>query len=352
MGKDNQISIAFFDSKPYDVESFEEANREFGFALKFFPHHLTHETAALAAGFPAVSAFVNDTLNEPVIRRLKDSGVRLVAMRCSGYNNVDLKAAFGNIHVVRVPAYSPEAVAEHAVALMLTLNRKTHKAYFRTRDGNFSIQGLLGFNLHGKTAGVIGTGRIGKALIAILRGFGMKVLAFDASPDLSFAQLHSFQYVTLDQIYRESDIISLHCPLMRETEFMINKDAIAKMKRGVMLINTSRGKLVKTQDLIDALKKGQVGSAGLDVYEEESEYFFEDFSASMISDDVLARLLSFPNVLVTAHQGFFTKEALKNIATTTLGNVAEFFERGIAVNEICYRCGTETCQRKQGKPCF
>ncbi len=249
-------------------------------------------------------------------------------MRSAGYNNVDLKAAYQSIHVVRVPAYSPYAVAEHAVALMLSLNRKIHRAYYRIRDGNFSINGLLGFDMHQKTLGVIGLGKIGKCLINIAFGFGMKVVVYDKFEDENYAKEKAFQYVSLEELYKESDIISLHCPLNSETNHLINQESIREMKKGVMIINTGRGKLIKTEALIEGLKNGMVGSAGLDVYEEESEYFFEDFSDSMIEDDVLARLLTFPNVLITSHQGFFTKEALGNIAKTTLENIKEYFEGG------------------------
>jgi len=348
-----QQKILFFDTKPYDRTFFDEANAgdPFKFSIKYLSTHLTEETVGFSSGYDVVCAFVNDTLNQPVIETLVSSGVRLIAMRCAGYNNVELKAAYGRIPVVRVPGYSPYAVAEHAAALMLTLNRKTHKAYARTRDGNFSINGLLGFDLNAKTAGIIGTGKIGRCLIDILKGFGMNILAYDLMPDHDYAKSNGITYVSLDKIYAESDVISLHCPLTPETHHLINRDALRKMKPGVMLINTGRGGLIKTSDLIEELKSCHVGSAGLDVYEEESDYFFEDFSISVISDDILARLLSFPNVLVTSHQGFFTHEALTNIAQTTLANIREFFDNGYLKNEICYRCG-KTCMKKQGKRCF
>jgi len=343
--------IAFFDTKPYDKKSFTQANQDFGFDITYFEAHLNARTASLSETFDGICAFVNDTLDRTVIETLAQHGVQVIGLRCAGYNHVDFKAAYDQIRVVRVPSYSPYAIAEHTVALILSLNRKTHKAYPRVRDGNFSIHGLLGFDLHGKTAGVIGTGRIGKCLISILKGFGMTVLAFDAHPDESYARETEVEYVPLNEIYQRSDIISLHCPLNQETEYMINPLAIEQMKSGVMLINTGRGKLVDTHALIEGLKSGKIGSAGLDVYEEESEYFFEDKSLEFISDDTLARLLTFPNVLMTSHQAFFTQEALQNIAWTTLKNFEEFFEGGYLKNEVCYQCD-KPCLKEQKKRCF
>lgn len=343
--------IAFFDTKPYDQKSFDEVNGSFGFHITYYPVHLNEDTATLTKGFDVVCAFVNDAINKAVISKLKENGIQLVALRCAGYNNVDLKEAYGRLPVVRVPAYSPHAVAEHAVALMMALNRKTHRAYDRVRDGNFSINGLLGFDMHGKRAGIIGLGKIGKCLVSILNGFGMEVMVYDKVCDEAFAKENNIRYVDLDTLYAQSDVISLNCPLTPETNHMVNEVSIAKMKKGVMIINTGRGKLIDTKALIDGLKTGQVGSAGLDVYEEESEYFFEDFSASVISDDVLARLLTFPNVLITSHQAFFTKEALFNIAHTTLKNVEEFFKGGYLENEICYRCEKE-CRKAKKMRCF
>ncbi|HOV15386.1 MAG TPA: 2-hydroxyacid dehydrogenase, partial [Spirochaetota bacterium] len=279
-------------------------------------------------------------------------GIGLVALRCAGYNNVDLKEAFGNIHIVRVPAYSPYAVAEHAISLIMALNRKTHKAYNRTREGNFSINGLLGFDMFGKTAGVIGTGKIGKILINILKGFGMKILVYDLFPDTKFAKDENIEYCELDKIYKEADIISLHCPLSKETTHLINKESLSKMKPNVMIINTSRGHLIDTKALINALKDGKIGSAGLDVYEEESEYFFEDHSGNILNDDILARLLTFNNVLITSHQAFFTKEALKNICETTFNNIKDYFEGKNLVNEICYKCNQGFCSKKENGKCF
>ena len=343
--------IALFDAKPYDKKSFVEINKDFGFDISYFNAHLNPQTVGLTAGFDAVCAFVNDIINKEVINHLVECGVRIIGLRCAGYNNVDFKTAYGKIYVVRVPDYSPYAVAEHAIALMLSLNRKIHKAYYRTRDGNFSINGLLGFDMYGKTAGVLGTGKIGKCLIPILKGFGMQVLAFDPYPNEKYAKEAGITYVTLEEIYKHSDIISLHCPLTKDTEHMIDEKAINQMKKGIMIINTGRGKLIDTQALINGLKSGAVGAAGLDVYEEESEYFFEDKSTEMITDDVLARLLTFPNVLVTSHQAFFTQEALHNIAETTLNNFKEFFDGGYLKNEVCYRCD-KPCLKKQGKRCF
>lgn len=346
--------IAFFDSKPYDSEYFDRINGKFGYELKYFKGHLTRDTVPLAKGFDAVCLFVNDMVTADIVDELYGYGIRLIAQRSAGYNNVDLKAAYGKVHVVRVPAYSPYAVAEHAVAMMLTLNRKTHKAYYRTQDHNFTIQGLLGFDMHGKTVGVIGTGKIGKVIIGILRGFGMRVLAYDIFPDKEFAKTGGFEYASLDTIYRESDVITLHCPLMAETQYIINGDSIGKMKDGVMIINTSRGKLIDTKALIKGLKSRKIGYAGLDVYEEESEYFFEDYSSQIIEDDILARLMSFNNVLITSHQAFFTKEALTNIAETTLGNIREFFAGGSLTNEICYQCGQDKtdCNKVKNGKCF
>ena len=343
--------IAFFDTKPYDQKSFDEADQKYGYEITYFPVHLNEHTVKLTKGFDVVCVFVNDTMSKPVIDGLVENGVQLIALRCAGYNNVDLKAAYGRLHVVRVPAYSPHAVAEHAVALMMSLNRKVHKAYHRVRDGNFSINGFLGFDMYGKQAGVVGTGKIGKCLALILKGFGMKVVLSDKSPDKDFAREHGLKYVDLKHLYAQSDIISLNCPLTPETQHMINKTTIAQMKPGVMIINTGRGRLIDTKALIGGLKTGRIGAAGLDVYEEESEYFFEDFSSSVIGDDVLARLMTFPNVLITSHQGFFTQEALANIAETTLQNIREFFNGGYLKNEICYQCD-KGCRKKDQKRCF
>jgi len=343
--------IAFFDAKPYDIASFDEINKNYGFDIKYFENHINIDNAAFAAAYDAVCVFVNDVVNKDVIDILAAGKVKVLALRCAWYNNVDLTAVYGKIHAVRVPAYSPYAVAEHAAALMMALNRKIHRAYYRTRDGNFSLNGLLGFDMYAKTIGVIGAGKIGRVMVDIALGFGMKVLVYDNFKDDAYAAAKGIKYATLDEIYAQSDIITLHCPLTPETNHMINAVAIEKMKPGVMIINTGRGKLIDTRALIDGLKTGHIGSAGLDVYEEESDYFFEDFSNSMVGDDVLARLLTFPNVLVTSHQAFFTKEALHNIADTTLSNIKEYFDGGYLKNEICYKCHTD-CKKKQNQRCF
>lgn len=328
-------TIAFFGSKPYDEASFNEKNKDFGFELRFYKGHLNKNNVILTQGVDVVCIFVNDTANAEVIRLMAANGVKLLALRCAGYNNVDLKAAAEcGIAVVRVPAYSPYAVAEYTVALMLSLNRKIHRAAWRTREGNFSLHGLLGFDMHGKTAGIIGTGKIAKKLISILRGFGMNILAYDLYPDYNFARENQVVYTTLDELYHSSDIISLHCPLTEQTKYLINDYSISKMKDGVMIINTGRGQLIHTNALIEGLKNKKIGSAGLDVYEEESQYFYEDRSDKIIDDDTLARLLSFNNVIVTSHQAYFTQEALSNIATTTLQNVKDFTLGKVLENEV------------------
>ncbi len=346
------MKIIFYDAKPYDIESFDKTNKNFGLEIKYIKSHLTADNAVLAKGYEVVCAFVNDNITAEIIDTLYNVGVKLLALRSAGYNNVDLKAVFGKIHVVRVPAYSPYAVAEHTVALMLSLNRKTHRAYYRTRDNNFNINGLLGFDMYKKTAGVIGTGRIGQILIKILKGFEMNVLAYDLFPNQQAAQDLGFEYTDLDQLYQRADIISLNCPLNKDTYHMINEQSIAKMKNGVMVINTGRGQLIDTKALVEGLKTKKIGSAGLDVYEEEAEYFFEDFSTEIVSDDVLARLLSFPNVLMTSHQAFFTVEAMQNIAETTLNNIKQFANNEALVNEICYKCGQTPCRKKEQGKCF
>jgi len=326
--------IAFFDSKPYDEASFKQVNEQYGFDIRFFKGHLNPDNVILAKGFDVVCIFVNAVADAQVINELVANGVKLIALRCAGYNNVDLLAAKNKLKVVRVPAYSPYAVAEHTLALMLTLNRKTHKAYSRTREGNFSLNGLMGFDMHGKTVGIIGTGKIAKILIQTLRAIGMTVLAYDLYPDIEFAKKMEVKYTSLDNLYKNSDIISLHCPLTKETEYIINDDSISKMKEGVMIINTGRGKLIHTHALIKGLKSKKIGSAGLDVYEEESDLFFEDRSNNIMDDDILARLLSFNNVIVTSHQAFFTKEALQNIAETTLQNIQDYVDGKSLLNEV------------------
>lgn len=329
------FKIAFFDTKPYDRASFDEVNQRYHFDIVYHKGQLNRNNVILTKGMDAVCIFVHDTADAEIIREMADNGVKLLALRAAGYNNVDLAAAGEcGIKVVRVPAYSPYAVAEHAVALMLALNRKIHRAYWRTRDGNFSLHGLMGFDMNGKTAGIIGTGKIARKLIRILKGFGMNILANDVYPDEAFAQEAGFVYVPLEELYRKSDIISLHCPLTDQTRNMINEESIALMKERVMLINTSRGQLIHTNALIEGLKSKKVIAAGLDVYEEEEEYFYEDKSDKIIDDDVLARLLSFNNVIVTSHQGFFTQEAMRNIAETTLQNIQDFEEGKPLGNEV------------------
>ena len=326
--------IAFFGANPYDIASFDKVNEKYNYDIRYYKGHLNPNNVVLTQDTDVVCIFVNDTADAAVIDAMVDNGVKLLALRCAGFNNVDLKAAKGKLPVVRVPAYSPYAVAEYSLALMLSLNRKIHRAYWRTRDGNFSLNGLMGFDMHGKTIGIIGTGKIAKILIRLLKGFGMRILAYDLYPDMKFAGEEGISYVSLDELYRESDIISLHCPLTDQTKYMIDKDSIDKMKEGVMIINTGRGQLINTNDLIEGLKEKKIAAAGLDVYEEEGEYFYEDKSDKIIDDDVLARLLSFNNVIVTSHQAFFTKEALHNIAETTLQNIEDFRCHRPLVNEV------------------
>lgn len=329
--------IAFFGTKPYDEISFNKINERYQFDIRYFKGHLNKNNLVLTQGMDAVCIFVNDTADAAIIDQMARNGVKVLALRCAGFNNVDLDAAKNKITVLRVPAYSPYAVAEYAVALMLLLNRKIHRAYWRTRDGNFSLQGLMGFDMHGKTAGIIGTGKIARILIRILKGFGMNILANDLYPDYTFAVENGIRYTSLDELYQNSDIISLHCPLTDETKYLINDQSIAKMKDNVMIINTGRGQLIHTNALIDGLKTKKIGSAGLDVYEEEGDYFYEDKSDKIIDDDVLARLLSFNNVIVTSHQAFFTKEAMQNIAETTLQNIQDFFNHRLLVNEVDHK---------------
>lgn len=320
--------IAFFDTKPYDRKWFDQLNTDFKF--KYHEHKLTADSAELAKGCKAVVAFVNDTLDKETIDRLCEIGVELIAMRCSGYNNVDIKYAKGKINVVRVPTYSPYAVAEHAMALLLTLNRKIHRASNRTRDFNFSLNGLTGFDLHGKTAGIIGTGQIGCIFMEICKGFGMNVIAYDLYPKTN----SDINYVSIDELLAKSDIISLHCPLTSDTRYIINKENISKMKDGAYIINTSRGQLIDSEALIQALKSKKIGGAGLDVYEEETAFFFEDYSSTVIDDDTLSLLVSMPNVLMTSHQAFLTEEALKKIAEVTLFNLKQFYNGEPLTNKV------------------
>ena len=327
--------IAFFDTKSYDKENFNKVNVGFGFEIIYYKERLGMNTVSLTQGVDVVCIFVNAECDARVIERMAQNGVKLIALRCAGFNNVDIKAAREHgIKVVRVPAYSPHAVAEYAVTLMLTLNRKVYRSVYRTREGNFKLNGLLGFDMHGKTVGLVGLGRIAKELAKILHGFGMNILAYDLYPDEAFARQYGVKMVTLDELYEGSDIISLHCPLTEETKFIINNESITKMKFGVMIINTGRGKLIKTEDLIDGLRTHQISAAGLDVYEEEANYFYEDRSDKMIDDDKLALLLMMPNVIVTSHQAFFTREATHNIAVTTLQNIKDFIEGKELPNEV------------------
>ena len=344
------MRIAFFDAKPYDKPSFEKFGGEKGIKFKYFETKLNEDTVDLAKGFDGVCAFVNDTINDVVIDKLNEMGVSVLALRCAGFNNVDMKYAYGKLHVMRVPAYSPYAVAEHTMALLLTSIRRIHKAYIRSRDYNFSLANLTGFDLHGKTVGVIGTGRIGRVFIDICRGFGMKVLAYDKFRAEGLDNGDTIRYVELDELFRNSDIISLHCPLTEETNHLIDEKALEKCKKGVVILNTSRGGLVDAEALLMGIKSRKVGAACLDVYEEESDIFFEDNSGHIMEDDTLARLISMPNVIVTSHQAFLTEEALENIAETTVNNLVSLFEKGECPNELCYRSEkTEDC--KNGK-CF
>lgn len=343
------IKIAVFDTKPYDIPSFEKYGEEYNVKYKFFETKLNEDTAELAFGYDGVCAFVNDNVDKNVIDMLYEHNVKLIAMRCAGYNNVDIKHAFGKIHVLRVPAYSPYAVAEHAMAMLLTSVRRIHKAYIRTRDFNFSLNNFTGFDLHGKTVGVIGTGKIGRVFIDICKGFGMNVIAYDKFP----LENSDINYVDLNTLFSRSDIISFHCPLNNETHHLLNKKNVEKLKKGVMIINTSRGALIDSEALLEGIKSRQIGGACLDVYEEESDLFFEDFSGHIVEDDTLARLISMPNVIVTSHQAFLTEEALSNIAETTTENVVSFFKDGTCKNEICYKCANkEKCKKERLEKCF
>lgn len=344
------ITVAFYDAKAYDRPSFEKYGNLHGVSFKFLETKLNADTAELAKGCEVVCVFVNDDVGAAVIDKLYAVGVKLIALRSAGYNNVDVRHAFGKIHVVHVPAYSPYAVAEHAMAMLLTSVRRIHKAYNRTRDFNFSLNGLTGFDFHGKTVGVIGTGRIGRIFIDICHGFGMKVLAYDRFP----ANDGNLEYVSLERLFEESDVISLHCPLTDETRHMINADAISKMKKGVVIVNTSRGGLIDAEALLEGIKSRKVGAACLDVYEEEADIFFEDRSGHILNDEILARLISMPNVIVTSHQAFLTEEALNNIAETTVNNILSYFNNdGLCDNELCYRCGNiERCRKDRKERCF
>jgi len=333
------MKVAVFSTKPYDRQFLTAANRDQLHELVFFEARLDHDTAPLAAGFPAACVFVNDTPDDKALAILAANGTRVLALRSAGFNHVDLKAAADlGLTVVRVPAYSPYAVAEFTVGMILTLNRKFHKAYNRVREGNFALEGLLGFDLHGRTVGVVGTGKIGMIFAQIMHGFGCCLLGYDRYPNSQFEAIGAARYVELPELFEQSDIISLHCPLTPETHYLINEAAIAQMKPGVMLINTSRGALIDTEAVTEGLKAKIIGALGLDVYEQEEELFFEDLSGEIIQDDVFERLLRFPNVLVTGHQAFFTIDALENIAATTLSSITDI--------EVGRSCQNEIAQQK------
>ncbi|WP_339884863.1 2-hydroxyacid dehydrogenase [Polaribacter vadi] len=328
------MNLAVFSTKPYDKEYFEKFKNEYDIKISYYEASLKPNTAKLTKDFDAVCVFVNDVLNKKTVETIAKKGVRLIALRCAGFNNVDLNACKeNNIKVVRVPAYSPEAVAEHAMALILTLNRKTHKAYNRVREGNFSLTNLIGFNLYKKVVGVVGTGKIGAAFCRIAKGFGCEVLAYDINKNEELEK-NGVKYVSLEELFNKSDVISLHCPLNEKTKHIIDKSSIKKMKKGVLLVNTSRGALVNTKDVITGLKSKKIAFLGIDVYEQEENLFFKDLSESIIKDDLLLRLNSFPNVLITSHQAFFTKEAMTEITTTTLNNIQEFMNDEKLTNEV------------------
>ena len=344
------MKVAFFDAKSYDKPGFDRYTTGTDVKIKYFDTHLNEDTVSLAKGFDCVCVFVNDVVNATVVDALHKMGVKMIALRCAGFNNVDTKACFGKIHVFRVPAYSPYAVAEHAMALLLTVNRKIHKAHNRTREFNFSLAGLTGFDLHEKTVGIIGTGKIGLIFANICKGFGMNILAYDTFPNPN----SGLQYVDLPELLAKSDVISLHCPLTDETHHMINDDSVHMMKKGVVIINTSRGGLIDTEALIDGLKAEKIGAACLDVYEEEGDLFYEDFSGHIIQDDKLVRLIAMPNVIVTSHQAFLTNEALDNIANTTISNIRKFFAGELSPEtEVCYGCGRQQdCSKERNNKCF
>ena len=329
------MKIAFFDTHSYDKKSFVEANKAFNYEIDFRDYKLNENTALTAQGYDVVCVFVNDVVNAEVIKTLADCGVKLIALRCAGFNNVDLKAAAAaGIKVVRVPAYSPYAVAEHGVALLMSLTRHIPQAYLRTKTANFNIEGLTGRDLYGLTAGILGTGKIGRIMADILMGFGMKIIAYDPFPNEQWAKEKNIEYVGLDEIFQRSDVLSLHCPLTEETKHVVNHDRMKMMKHDAVIINTGRGALIDSKALVHALKHGHIGGIGMDVYEEESKYFFSDWSTDIMTDDTLARLLTFPNVIITGHQAFLTTNALKNLAETTLENVKAFGAGVELVNEV------------------
>ena len=344
------LKIAFYDTKEYDIPSFEEYGKQRNIEFKFFENKLDEDTVALAKGFDGVCVFVNDKVNKKVIDTLYEYGIRIIVLRCAGFNNVDVKAAFGKIHVYRVPAYSPYAVAEHAMSMLLAMNRRIHKAYIRTRDYNFSLNNLTGVDLYEKTMGVIGTGKIGQILINICKGFGMHIVAYDKFPNPNL----DVEYVELNELFKRSDFISLHCPLTDENTHMINKESMSLMKKGVGIINTSRGGLINADDLLDQIKARKIGFACLDVYEEESNIFFQNKSGHILDDDTLRNLISMPNVLITSHQAFLTEEALNNIADTTTQNIVNFFNGdSFSNNEVCYQCANiNNCKKKRKEKCF
>ena len=341
------MKIAFFDSKSYDIQAFDKYNNEFENEFKYFDTRLTKDTVYLVKGFDGICIFVNDVVDKDVIDKLVEYNIKFILLRCAGYNNVDIEYCYNKIHVFRVPAYSPYAVAEHTMALLLTLVRKIHKAYIRTRNFNFNIEGLQGFDLHNKTIGIIGTGKIGKVFIDICKGFGMNVICYDRF------QSENLNYVSLDELFEKSDIISLHCPLNRESHHIINSDSITKMKRNPIIINTSRGGLINTKDLIKAIKNKQISGAVLDVYEEESNIFYKDYSSEIIEDETLLELISLPNVIVTSHQAYLTNEALDNIAEITIKNLNDYLQKGFNENELCYGCGkVDECMKNRNQKCF
>jgi D-lactate dehydrogenase len=344
------MKIAMYDSKPYDKEWFEKEKRDFEFI--YIESKLNYHTAKLAEDCDGVCAFVNDVIDGRTIERLYGYGIGVIAMRCAGYSNVDFRTAYEKIHVVRVPKYSPYAVAEFTMGLLLSINRKIHKAYNRTREFNFSLVGLTGTDLHGKTVGVIGTGKIGQCFIDVCKGFGMNILTYDPYPNDSLG----YQYVDLDTLLRESDIISLHCPLTEQNWHILDRDAFDKMKKGVYILNTSRGALIDSEALLDKLNDGTVAGTGLDVYEEEADFFFQDVSTQIMKDDVLALLVSKPNVILTSHQAFLTEEALSNIARITVDNLEAYFEGKALDNEVCYQCKSgkisENCEKRKNGRCF
>ena len=329
------MKIAFFDTRSYDKVSFAKMNEDFNYEIDFRDYKLNENTAPTAKGYDVVCVFVNDLVNAEVIKSLKECGVKLIALRCAGFNNVDLKAAAeAGIKVVRVPAYSPYAVAEHGAALLMSLTRHIPQAYLRTKTANFNIEGLTGRDLFGLTAGILGTGKIGRIMADILMGFGMKIIAYDPFPNEQWAKEKNIEYVGLDEIFKRSDVLSLHCPLTEETKHVVNHDRMKMMKHDAVIINTGRGALIDSKALVHALKHGHIGGIGMDVYEEESKYFFSDWSTDIMTDDTLARLLTFPNVIITGHQAFLTTNALKNLAETTLENIKAFAAGAELVNEV------------------